>query len=313
MGMRRLRWVPRWGVVGRASRPLAVAALIGLVTVQPYAAPVAYGQAIPQVICGIQASGEPQPIGAPNAEGWTKEENLPAANESRRYLFNVKEKGTAYVYVGDQWYNLDLGVFSVVFGAESCWSLRLSGVSDESQRRVINFVKPDERSLDVEPGDYILTVRPGDLADFDPRRNFTVRVAVSPRACALNPANIPTEYPGLTQKPDNPNLFQIGASITPDESKLGPFALMAFNAYVSPPFTDLFDFTWELDGQVVPGENGPTFLKPYADLKKTGGAHTLKMTAKGAREYHDPTDATFNFTPFDGGAQSVTCTFTGPA
>ena len=88
----------------------------------------------------------------------------------------------------------------------------------------------------------------------------------------------------------------------PDASELGPFALMSFNAFMSPPFTDLFEFTWEIDGQVVPGENGPTILKPYADLPKTPlGLHTVKLTAKGVKEYEDPTEKKYNVLPFDGG------------
>ena len=119
------------------------------------------------------------------------------------------------------------------------------------------------------------------------------------------PANIPdAEFPDMTNKPENPDLFQVGMSFAPDASELGPFSLMSFNAFISPPFTDLFDFTWELDGQVVPDETGPTILKPYAELPKTPlGLHTVKLTAKGAREYQDPTEAQYNVLPFNGGSQ----------
>jgi hypothetical protein len=139
-----------------------------------------------------------------------------------------------------------------------------------------------------------------------------VRVAVGPRVCSLSPANVPSEFAGMTNKPDNPDLFQVGISFQPDASELGPFTLMSFNAYMSPPFTDLFDFTWELDGQVVAGETGATILKPYAELPKTSmGLHTVKLTAKGAREYKDPTEERFNILPFGGGSKSVVCQFRG--
>jgi hypothetical protein len=182
-------------------------------------------------------------------------------------------------------------------------------------QRVVTPAESLERAVEVEPGDYVLSARVGDNATVDPNRNFTVRVAVGPRVCALVPANIPDpEYPDLTNKPDNPDLFQVGVSYQPDASELGPFTLMSFNAYLSPPFTDLFEFTWELDGQVVAGENGPTILKPYADLPQTPtGLHTVKLTAKGVNEYQDPTEARFNVLPFDGGARSVTCQFQGPS
>ena len=232
----------------------------------------------------------------------------------RRYRFSVKERGTAYVYVGDQWYDLNLGLFSLNAQKDvGCWNVQTRATSDTNEMHRLGFVRPDERAVEVEPGDYVLSARVADNAVADPSRNFTVRVAVGPRVCALVPANIPDpEYPGLTNKPDNPDLFQIGVTFQPDASELGPFTLMSFNAFMSPPFTDLFDFTWELDGQVVAGEMGPTILKPYAELPKTPlGQHTVKLTAKGAREYQDPTEARFNVLPFDGGSRTVVCQFSG--
>ncbi len=289
--------------------------MVATLAFEPGTTPVALGQAVPQQVCGAPVSEQPVNIGSPDANGWTNDqESLGDVLQVRRYRFSVKQKGTALVYVGDQWYNLNLGVFSLVSGNEACWSVEARGASTESDRRVLQFVRPDEREIEVEPGDYILTARAGDAAGFDPTRKFTVRIAVSPRVCAIEPPNVPTEYPGMTAKPDNPNKFQVGVAFTPTEAELGPFALMSFNAYVSPPYTDLFDFAWELDGQPVAGVVDPTILKPYSELKKSpDGSHTVKLTAKGARSYKDPTDPRYDFTPFDGGAVSVTCIFKGPA
>jgi hypothetical protein len=289
--------------------------LLGVVIIGGGApAQVARGQATPQQICGIVGTDAPRAIDKPDANGWTSDqEQLQNGAEVRRYIFSVAEKGTAYVYVGDQWYDLNLGVFSLKTGADvGCWSVQVRATSTEAESHRLGFVRPDERALEVEPGDYILTVRPADGAIVDPARKFTVRVAVGPRVCALVPANLPDpQYPGMTNKPDNPDLFQVGVSYQPD-GELGPFTLMSFNAFLSPPFTDLFDFTWELDGQVVEGETGATLLKPYADLPKTpDGMHTVKLTAKGVREYQDPTEAKYNVLPFDGGERSVTCQFQG--
>jgi len=221
------------------------------------------------------------------------------------------------VYVGDQWYDLNLGIFSIKTNSDvGCWNVTTRGTSTESQRRKVQFVRPDERAISVEPGDYVLNARAADGAAIDPSRPFTVRIAVGPRVCALVPANTQdAQYPDLTNKPaDNPDIFQVGVSIQPDEGKLNQFALMSFNAYTSPPYTDLFDFTWELDGKVVPNEVGPTILKPYADLPKVPvGLHTVKLTAKGAREYKDPTESIYNFTPFNGESRTVICQFRGPA
>jgi hypothetical protein len=302
-------------VLGLARRAVLVALIATTVAIEPYSAGQALGQAVPLQICGAEGSEAPVAIGQPGPEGWANDqESLAGPTEVKRYRFSVKERGTAYVYVGDQWYNLNLGLFSMKTGTEiGCWTVEARGASTQSERRLIQFVRPDERALEVEAGDYILTVRPGDAIGFDASKAFTVRVAVGPRVCALSPANVPApEYPGMTNKPDNPDLFQVGVSFQPDASELGPFSLMSFNAYVSPPYTDLFDFAWEIDGQPLEGVTEPTVLKPYAELPKTPlGLHTVKLTVKGAREYTDPTESRYNFTPFNGESRTVTCQFRG--
>jgi hypothetical protein len=300
-----------------ARRLVLVAIVATTVSMEPHAASDALGQEVPQQICGATGTAAPRGIGAPDANGWTSDqESLANVDEIRRYRFTVKEKGTAYVYVGDQWYDLNLGMFSLKNNTDvGCWSVQVRGTSTEADRHRLGFVRPDERAIEVEPGDYILTALAADNAVVDPARSFTVRVAVGPRVCALSPANLPVpEYPGMTNKPDNPDLFQVGVTFQPDASELGPFTLMSFNVFLSPPFTDLFDFAWELDGKVVPNENGATILKPYADLPKTPlGLHTVKLTVTGAREYKDPTESVYNFTPFNGESRTVTCQFRGPA
>jgi hypothetical protein len=297
-------------------RQIAAAGLLAaLLTGSPMLGGIAVSQETPQEVCGASGNAAPRAIGQPDANGWTSDqENLANGNEVRRYRFTVKEQGTAYVYVGDQWYNLNLGLFSMTTGEDvGCWSVQVKGTSTESEKNRLQFVRPDERAIEVEPGDYILTTVAGDDALVNPARNFTVRVAVGPRVCALLPTNQPDpQYPGLTNKPENPDLFQVGMSIQPGVSELGPFSLMSFNAYLSPPFTDLFEFTWELDGQVVPGENGPTMLKPYSELSPTpDGIHSVTLTAKGAKEYQDATDPRMNVLPFNGGTRTVTCQFQG--
>ena len=61
---------------------------------------------------------------------------------------------------------------------------------------------------------------------------------------------------------------------------------MTFIAFVSPPYTDLYDFTWELDGAVVPGESASILQKATSDLAQTqNGEHAVRVTAVGARDY----------------------------
>lgn len=294
-----------------------IAAILSLtIAIDPHGSADVFGQDVPQAICGGQSITLPRAIGQPDDNGWTsRDESVATQDEVDRFRFTVREKGTAYVYVGDQWYDMNLGLFSMKTNTEvGCWTVQVRATSTESERHRLGFVRPDERAVEVEEGDYILVSRVADGAVVDPARNYTVRVAVGPRVCALEPANIPDpQYPGLTNKPDNPDLFQIGVTFQPDPSELGPFTLMSFNAFVSPPFTDLFEFAWELDGQVVAGETGPTILKPFAELPAPSlGLHTVKLTARGVKEYQDPTESQYNVLPLNGGSKTVTCQFGAP-
>lgn len=301
-------------VTRRIGRLALIAMMAGGVAIGPHGAETTFAQGMPTSICGADMPSPPIGVGAPGPDGWVNEhEKLNELLDSKRYIFSVKEPGTAFVYVGDQWYNLNLGLFSAKYGEIGCWSIEGRGSSNTAERRRIQFVRPDERAIAVEPGDYMLTVRAGDAMGFDASKEFTVRIAVGPTVCALQPANIPMpEAKGMTMKPENPDLFQIGVAFTPDESALGPFALMTFTGFLSPPYSDLFDFSWEIDGRVVSNEQ--IYQVPYAQIPKGPlGFHSVKLNVKGAREYKDPTESQYNFMPFDGGTRSVTCTFRGPA
>ena len=93
----------------------------------------------------------------------------------------------------------------------------------------------------------------------------------------------------MLRRPDDA-LYQLGLNYQPDEEELSPFSLMTFNAFVSPPYTDLYDFAWELDGKPCRGETTPILQTATADLVKTAdGIHRVRVTAIGAREYPHPT------------------------
>src|SRR5262249_2238196 len=130
--------------------------------------------------------------------------------------------------------------------------------------------------------------------DFDPSRGFTIRIALNPPYCGLSPADVlvPSLQDPRVMTPRRPDdaLYQLGLDYEPDGDELGPFALMTFNAFISPPYTDLFDFSWELDGAPVAGETTPVMQRATADLPKTpNGEHTIRVTAAGARRYPHPT------------------------
>jgi hypothetical protein len=306
----------------RSCVPLAgaVALAIGLSTV--VAATSAYGQDEQLKICGGPDAGpseQPRPLPNLNAEGTTLQEHMAHVDDVRRYVFQVPRLSTAEIYVGDQWYNLNMGLFSVTERVDvACWGVRREAAGERAQRRIISFIRPDEKLIeDLAPGSYILTVRPAyerPLDGFDPARGFTVRISLIPNVCGLNPPNTAQDpnYPKLKQREnDEVNYYQAGVTYEPAESELGPFALMTFSAHLSPPFNDLFDFEWQIDGQAA--GTGPVIQRPYADLPKTStGVHKVTMTAKGAREYRDP-DPQFNHLPLNGGSVKVDCAFRGPA
>lgn len=259
-----------------------------------------------------------KPFAQPDANGTTVEDRLEEVTARHGYRFTVPPNSSAYLYVGDQWYDLDLAVFGQGPCPVAAWSVKAVGASARAERRVIAFVRPDEQILNLDPGEYVLVVAhkywalPEYASDFDPARTYRVRVAVGARVCGLEPPNDRDNelYPGLKMRRDDA-IYQAGMSFQPAPEELGPFALMTFTAVVSPPFSDLFDFEWKIDGQ--PAGTGPVMQKPYAALPKTSlGLHKIQMTAKGAREYRDP-DPQFNHTPLDGGTLSVECTFRGPA
>jgi hypothetical protein len=253
----------------------------------------------------------PVPLGPVGAEGVTLQETLASADAARRYSIQVPTTSTAYVYVGDQWYDLDFGIFSVKDGRDvACWRVRYESISERSQRRVIQFVRPDERVLEkLAAGEYLLTIRAAPGGGFDPSRGFTVRVALGPPSCGLNPPNDEEDprYPGLKRRrADDQNLYQLNMWYEPEEKDLGPFTLMSFNAMVSPPYMDLFEFDWEVDGQAVPGVNASTIQQAVSDLRKTpNGEHRVRVTARGVREYPDP-DPRYRHTP---PTLSVECLF----
>ncbi len=278
----------------------------------------------PDVAHGLQTSCSsahtPKPFAQPDANGTTVEDRLDVVTARNGYRFTVPPNTSTFVYVGDQWYDLDLAVFGRGPCPVAAWSVKAVGASARAERRVISFVRPDEQILDLEPGEYVLVVAhkywalPEYATDFDPNLGYRVRVAIGPKVCGLEPPNDQDVelYPGLKQRRDDA-IYQAGLSIQPAPEELGPFALMTFTAVVSPPFTELFDFGWEIDGQPVPDATGPVIQRAYSDLQKTAdGSHRVRMVARGAREYRDP-DPQFNHVPLNGGSLAVECSFRGPA
>ena len=265
-------------------------------------------------VCGRSEVIPTEDLGVPTAEGTARESQLAQVDDERAFRFIVSDPSTVYVYVGDQWYDLDLAVYSIDLNrAIACWQTTGARArSERAERRVLQLVRPDEQIVEgLQPGVYALLVgvdinQPAAVATFDPSRAFTIRVAAGPLTCDLDPNNLPhplaatnPEYANVRYRSDDA-LYQLGMNYVP----LLPseFSLMSFNAVVSPPYTDLFDFTWFVNGRQLP-DSGPTFQMPATQVAP-GGRGTVRVVAKGAREYQDPDQPHI---PLNGGTLSVEC------
>ena len=108
---------------------------------------------------------------------------------------------------------------------------------------------------------------------FTPQRGFTVRVALGPPACAF--------------QQDSTALYQLSLSYEPQAPT--EFSLLSLTAFVTPPYSDLFDFDWQVDGQPVAGRQRETLQLAVGDLAAApNDEHSVRVTARGVRTYPDP-------------------------
>jgi hypothetical protein len=233
-------------------------------------------------------------IGTPDSHGVTVTDVLRRPEHVRAFKFRVgPQTSAAHIYLGDLWYDVDLALWrdppnEIEMG-------RWLFVSDARtfQRRVAQFVRPEVVVQQLEPETYTLFVHAGDGRSFDVNRRWTLRVALGPPVCATSR--------------DSSELYQLGLTFQPTEPTA--FSLMSFNAFVSPPYSDLFEFDWRIDGQSLGDGWRETVQVPVPDLSpRPGGAHRVEVTARGVREYPDP-DPAFRHVP---PTLSVACNFQAP-
>ena len=231
-------------------------------------------------------------LGAPDAHGVTLQEAITYAGQVRAYKFRVGPGSrAAHLYLGDLWFDLDVQLYRDPPDETQIarWFITRSA---ETGRRVLQFERPEIIVQDLEPGTYTLFIHAGDQRSFDPRRPYTVRLAMGPPVCATqSDANTPYQL-GLTFEPRRPTAF----------------SMMSFNAFVSPPYSDLFDFDWQLDGRPMPDADRTTLQLAASDLPAARGEHRVQVTARGVREYPDP-DPRFRHVP---PTLTVVCTFPTP-
>jgi hypothetical protein len=232
-------------------------------------------------------------LGAPDANGVTLTDRLASSGQTNAYTFSVAAgPSTIQVYVGDLWYDIDVSLWQLagtsVGQPASGWLESAAG----SRRRVVQFVEPKTLIRPAERGTYQVQIRPRGEAEFDPGRTFTVRVAVTPPVCAVERA------------PDD----RYSAAIAVVPSTPTRASLLTLVAYVMPPFTDLFDFSWSVENAQVTDVQGSTAQVPAFSLPRTpSGTLSASVVIRGARQYTDPTDPTYSHVPLDGGTMTVRC------
>jgi hypothetical protein len=252
-------------------------------------------------------------LGTPTSEGTVRQERLDSPADSKAFRFSVSDPSSAFVYVGDQWFDLDMAVFSVELNRSvSCWTTTgAKARSERSENRAIQLVRPDEQIIrGLQPGVYILVAgpdyqfveNPGALAGFDPKKDFTIRVALNPVVCGVEPAMVKNpKYPELEMRADDA-WYQIAMNYQPSLPTAN--SLMTFQVTASPPYNDLFDFQWFVNGQPVPGATDLVFQAPATQFAQPGGQGRVAVRAKGARVYPDPDQPHI---PLDGGTLTVEC------
>lgn len=214
-------------------------------------------------------------MGLPNADGVTLPGQLASWDQFVAFEFSTPaEPRSAFIYLGDQWYDLEAGLYEEATGQEVLKWVQVAR-SKETGFRVLQLVKPDKIVQALKPNfkyEVLVTTAPGGEAGFNPARGFTVRVALGAPVC------------NFARDPDDN--YQVALGFTPATPR--PFDLMSFTASVSPPYSDLFDFEWRVDGQPAQSDSGTTLLVPVPALQQNPlGLHKVQVVAKGAREYPD--------------------------
>ncbi len=222
-------------------------------------------------------------LGSPDAQGINVRGTFDHVGQLRVFRFRAgREPATVHVFLGDLYYPADMTLWRGGPAAEEFGRLGLAvcdrdrGCLAEArrfQRRVVQFVEPSAIVERVDPGgSYLIVVKARDDPSFDPSRGFTLRVALSPPVC------------GADRDPDERYLLTL--AIEPDRARF--YDLLSFTVFMSPPFADLFDFDWQIDGQAVAAGWGPQLQRAATDLPRTSGEHRVRVTARGARPYPDP-------------------------
>ena len=169
--------------------------------------------------------------------------------------------------------------------------------AEDFSARVLQFVKPQIIVKDLPASTYDVFVYVAPEAEnpppnndpkvnppFDATKGYTLRVALGPPVCDTA----------------NQNNFQLGVTIEPRQ--ITQFSLMTFTAFIDPPYTDLYDFDWSIDGKQVVTGGRQVYQTAASGL--SAGTHQVSVNARGVRQYPDPDQ------PFTPPNVTLSCSFT---
>lgn len=220
-------------------------------------------------------------LGAPQADGVTVTGQLANGQQAAAYVFSVHGgPSTAHIYVGDLWYDVEVRLWQLpASGGQEPWAMggcdRAAGclvAASPSSHRVVQFVQPKLLLENVEPGSYAVVIQPRDGAAFDAARAFTVRVAVTPPVCGSQRAADGRYVAALTAVPEQPRRFD----------------LLTLSAHLLPPYSDLYEFEWLVDGRPLGTSSSPVFQAPASELGgRPGEVRQVRVVARGIRPYPD--------------------------
>ena len=200
-------------------------------------------------------------LGQPGTLGTTIQGLFHQPTDLDVYRFEVPAPGgQVTISLTDLWYEGSLQLHDLTRGA----LLVESDLWGQTQGQLL---APELISRWLDPGSYAAFVVAGqdDWAGAE-AHSYTLRVALGPRSAGQ----------------DSARGYQLALSIEPNDP--GPFSLMTFTATLNPPFTDLFDFDWTIDGQ--PFGDGAAVVQL---ARPSSGSHSVQVTARGARPYPDLT------------------------
>jgi hypothetical protein len=221
-------------------------------------------------------------MGTPDPQGASVIDRIPVTGGMRAFRFAVGPFASgAHIYLGDQWMNLDMtlwrdGAPGIGSSPTACAaSLGCLGEARANVRDVMQFYEPDVIvAPQLQPNTaYVVVVFPGQDFKQDryhPYDTFTFNVAVTPPVCGVAKQDGGSYHVALVAEPEEPRTS----------------SLLTFSAVVTPPYSDLFDFDWEINGETVEAATIPVIQRPASALG--AGSHLVRAVARGVRQYPDP-------------------------